>query len=59
MEDLKIDAFISPEGERIPIPAALIIDPVGQSVERWMLQLEAVMRKSIRHEMEKAIQDYT
>lgn len=33
--DLKIDKFISPENEEIP--TLTMIDPVGVSVERWML----------------------
>lgn len=57
MEDLKIDKMISPEGEEITL--SRLIDPVGQSVERWMLELEAVMRISVQHIMERAIQDYT
>lgn len=57
MEDLKIDKMISPEGEEIVL--SRLIDPVGQSVERWMLELEAVMRISVQHIMERAIQDYT
>jgi dynein heavy chain len=57
MDDLKIDKFISPEGEEITM--STVLDPVGQSVEHWMLQLEDVMRKTIRDIMEKAIIDYT
>ena len=57
MEDLKIDKMISPEGEEIVL--SRLVDPAGQSVERWMLELEAVMRISVQHIMERAIQDYT
>lgn len=57
MEDLKIDKMISPEGEEILLSRQ--VDPVGQSVERWMLELEAVMRLSVQHIMERAIIDYT
>ena len=57
MEDLKIDKMVSPEGEEIILVRQ--IDPVGQSVERWMLELEAVMRLSVQHIMERSILDYT
>eukprot|EP00598_Pedospumella_elongata_P003979 CAMPEP_0184982556 /NCGR_PEP_ID=MMETSP1098-20130426/12015_1 /TAXON_ID=89044 /ORGANISM="Spumella elongata, Strain CCAP 955/1" /LENGTH=92 /DNA_ID=CAMNT_0027506275 /DNA_START=1 /DNA_END=275 /DNA_ORIENTATION=+ len=35
------------------------IDPVDKNVEVWMLELEGMMRLSVRDVMGKAIADYT
>ena len=56
LDDLKIDRFISPEGEEVM--TSDIIDPVGKNVEHWMLELEGMMRKSINRVMGDAIADY-
>jgi dynein heavy chain len=55
--DLSIDRIISPEGEEIMLSSK--INPVDKNVEHWMLELEAMMRTSIRDVMERAIIDYT
>ena len=57
LDDLRIDRFISPEGEEIMMTE--IINPVGKNVEHWMLELEGMMRISVREVMGKAIADYT
>ena len=57
LDDLRIDRFISPEGEEIMMTE--IINPVGKNVEHWMLELEGMMRISIRDVMGRAIADYT
>ena len=54
--DLSITKMISPEKEMVPMMDP--IDPVGKNVEDWMLEVEAMMRTSIRHVMDQAIQDY-
>jgi dynein heavy chain len=55
-DDLRIDRIISPEGEEIMLTK--IIDPVGKNVENWMLELEGLMRLSVRQVMQFAIEDY-
>lgn len=55
--DLTIDRIISPEGEEIMLSTK--INPVEKNVEHWMLELEAMMRISIRDVMGRAIEDYT
>jgi dynein heavy chain len=55
--DLSIDRIISPEGEEILLSTK--INPVEKNVEVWMLELEAMMRISIRDVMGRAIADYT
>ena len=54
--DLKIDRIISPEGEEVMLKE--ILDPVEKSVEYWMLELEAMMRDSVKEVMKLAIEDY-
>ncbi|KAH8073158.1 dynein light chain binding protein [Aureococcus anophagefferens] len=54
--DLSITKMISPEKEMVPMMDP--VDPVGKNVEDWMLEVEAMMRTSIRHVMDQAIQDY-
>ena len=57
LDNLSIDRMISPEGEEVMLSE--IIDPVEKNVESWMLELEGMMRLSIRDVMEMAIEDYT
>ncbi|CAM9108221.1 unnamed protein product, partial [Ectocarpus fasciculatus] len=57
LDDLKIDRIISPEGEEVMLIE--VIDPVEKNVEHWMLELEGLMRTSVRHVMKSAIEDYT
>lgn len=57
LDNLQIDRFISPENEEVMVSS--VIDPVGKNVEHWMLELEAMMRITIRDVMEMAIEDYT
>ena len=54
--DLKIEAFISPENEEVKCQE--IIDPVDKNVEAWMLELEGMMRVTIRQVMKDSIDDY-
>lgn len=56
LDDLKIDRIISPEGEEIILNS--LVDPVEKNVEHWMLELEGLMRDSVRHVMLSAIEDY-
>ena len=55
--DLSIDRIISPENEEIMMTTK--IDPVDKNVEVWMLELEAMMRISVRDVMGRAIDDYS
>lgn len=40
--------MVSPEGERLQLVDK--IDPKGQNVEAWMLELEGQMRSTVRNE---------
>lgn len=44
--DLLITHMVSPEGEQLKLVEA--IDPKGQNVEGWMLELEGQMRLTVR-----------
>ncbi|CAM9833122.1 unnamed protein product, partial [Heterosigma akashiwo] len=55
-DELIIDAMVSPEGEKVAF--AETIDPKGVNVEAWMLELERMMRVSVRDVMRRAIEDY-
>ena len=55
--DLQIDRMISPESEEIMLVKK--INPVEKNVEVWMLELEEMMRLSVREVMGQAIADYT
>ena len=55
----KIHAMYSREGEKVPFTK--IIDPVlaKGNVEKWLVEVEDVMLKSVKEFHEKAMQDYT
>ncbi|RHY24853.1 hypothetical protein DYB25_001221 [Aphanomyces astaci] len=55
-DDLTITAMISAEGEQVKMHEP--IDPNGKNVEFWMLEVENMMRTSIRDIMHQAIIDY-
>jgi dynein heavy chain len=57
MPDLKIDKMVSPEDETVIL--STIVNPVNKNVEHWMLELEGVMRVTIRDVMKASIEDYT
>lgn len=57
LPNLWIDRVLSPEGEELILTSA--INPLGKNVENWMLELEAMMRTSVRDVMSQAIVDYT
>jgi dynein heavy chain, axonemal len=56
-KDLSIDRMISPEGEEVMFKD--IIYPAGKNVELWMLELEAMMRVSVKDILFRAISEYT
>ena len=56
LDDLSIDRMISPEGEEVILLRK--VNPVGKNVEHWMLELEGMMRTSVREVMRQAIEDY-
>ena len=56
VSDLAITQMISPEKEVVPMMTP--VDPVDKSVEVWMVEVEDMMRLSVRHVMHLAIQDY-
>ena len=56
LPDLQIDRIISPENEEVMLSD--MINPVEKNVESWMLELEGMMRLSIRDVMKAAIEDY-
>ena len=55
-QDLTIDRFISPESEEVM--CLVPIDPKEKGVEHWMLELEEMMRLSVRDVMRQAVEDY-
>ncbi|OAF70501.1 hypothetical protein A3Q56_01728, partial [Intoshia linei] len=55
-DDLQITAMFSGDGERVPFCEKLF--PTG-NVEDWLLQVERVMKASIRSILEKAINEYS
>lgn len=55
-EDLTITKMISAEGESVDMSEA--VDPKEKNVEFWMLEVENMMKTSIRDVMFSAIQDY-
>jgi len=54
-EDLKITEMISGEGEHVPFTERLY--PEG-NVEDWLLEVEKVMRESLRKILSDALIDY-
>lgn len=56
-EDLNISAMISAEGEKVQFVTQ--VDPKNKNVELWMMEVENMMKLSIRDAMERAIIDYT
>ncbi|KAG3085473.1 Dynein heavy chain 1, axonemal [Phytophthora cactorum] len=56
-DDLNISAMISAEGEKVPFSS--MVDPKGKNVEHWMMEVEDMMKISIRDIMERAIANYT
>ena len=55
-DDLKITEMISGDGETVPFQEELY--PKG-NVEDWLLEVERVMRESLRKILERALKDYT
>jgi dynein heavy chain, axonemal len=53
--DLKITEMISSEGEKVPFTQTLY--PEG-NVEDWLLEVENVMRESLRQILSNALEDY-
>uniref|UniRef100_K3W7Q8 Uncharacterized protein n=1 Tax=Globisporangium ultimum (strain ATCC 200006 / CBS 805.95 / DAOM BR144) TaxID=431595 RepID=K3W7Q8_GLOUD len=56
-DDLNISAMISAEGEKVQFVTQ--VDPKNKNVEHWMMEVENMMKISIRDAMERAIIDYT
>lgn len=56
-DDLTISAMISAEGEKVKFVDK--VDPKNKNVEHWMLEVESMMKISVRDAMERAITDYT
>ena len=54
VSELAITQMISPEKEIVPMMTP--VDPVEKSVEVWMVEVEDMMRLSVRHVMHLAIQ---
>ena len=54
-EDLRITEMISGEGEKVPFTE--ILRPDG-NVEDWLLEVERVMRESLRKILSDALEDY-
>jgi dynein heavy chain len=56
-DDLTISAMISPENETVGFFE--IVDPNGKNVEAWLLEVENMMRSSVRDVMRQSIDDYS
>lgn len=56
-DDLNISAMISTEGEKVGFVTQ--VDPKNKNVEHWMMEVENMMKISIRKQMELSIIDYT
>jgi len=54
-EDLRITEMISGEGEKVPFTE--VLRPDG-NVEDWLLEVERVMRESLRKILSDALEDY-
>ena len=54
-DDLKITEMISGEGEKVPFTERLY--PEG-NVEDWLLEVERVMRESLRKILSDSLEDY-
>jgi dynein heavy chain len=55
-DDLKISSFIS--GDKEQVPTFAMIDPKEKGVEVWMLELENMMKATIRDHMYRGVLDY-
>lgn len=57
-DEKKIHAMFSKEGEKVPFTK--LIDPglCNNAVEKWLLQVEDIMLKSVKEFHEKSMQDY-
>ncbi len=56
-DDLKISAMVSQEKEVVPFTT--MVDPNHKNVEDWMMEVEHMMKASVRDAMLEAILDYT
>jgi len=54
-EDLQITEMISGEGEKVPFTERLFPDG---NVEDWLLEVEIVMRESLRKILSDSLEDY-
>jgi len=57
-EDLEVTAMKSTEGEEVDLCDVISTSKARGQVEKWLLELEVDMKKSVRHVVNEAIQDY-
>ena len=57
-DDKKIHGMVSTEKEKVNFTR--VIDPIAArgNVEEWLLQIEDIMRKTVKSETEKSLADY-
>jgi dynein heavy chain len=57
-KDLDITDMLSSEGEKVALSTTVSTNDARGSVEKWLLQLEGVMRRSIRDNIARAFEAY-
>ncbi|CAK9814603.1 Dynein axonemal heavy chain 7 [Anthophora plagiata] len=57
-EDLEVLAMRSTEGEEVPLVDIISTASARGQVEKWLIELETIMRRSVKHEVKHAIDAY-
>lgn len=57
-EDLDVTEMKSSEGEIIPLPDVIQTALARGQVEKWLVELEADMKKAVHLMVQKSIEDY-